>query len=120
MAGTSLRGFLIASLFIGVLAPAAGAEDGPGFVREFLAVGNWRDVRPDQQLLGPDELPFEGLALRGCLLCFLEQRVSVIKFQLQVPEAVLELFDPLCGVCASLLNLLSRGCELVVKAGVFV
>ena len=48
--------------------PAAGAQaDGPGYIREVLAVGNWRDMPADRTLLDADELPFEGRLTLGRL-----------------------------------------------------
>ena len=48
-------------------APTPARADDPGYVRQFLAIGNWRHVDPDRQLIGPKELPFEGYMTMGRL-----------------------------------------------------
>jgi len=46
---------------------ALGQAAGSPFVRQFLACGPFRDLEPERQLVGPEELPFEGHNTMGRL-----------------------------------------------------
>ncbi len=48
-------------------APAAAGDEGPGYIREFLAVGNWRHVPAEKQLVDRKVPCFEGQMTLGKL-----------------------------------------------------
>lgn len=50
------------------------AADDPGYVRQWLAVGNWRNLADDRRLVADDELPFEGHVTLGRLWTVVEAR----------------------------------------------